>query len=124
MEIIFTGPQYLQGMWAYICPDLLKAIETEPESEVLLELLYALAKCIETLGAGCLDTQPMAELLRILDKLLNEHFERAVQRLEKRQDEDYDDVRISIFIFYIILEVISWGPFLIYNFTNILLFKF
>lgn len=86
------GPQYLEGMWAYICPDLLKAIDTEPESEVLLELLYSLAKCIETLGAGCLGAQPMAELLRILDKLLNEHFERAVARLEKRKDEDYDEV--------------------------------
>ena len=79
-------------MWAYICPDLLKAIDTEPESEVLLELLYSLAKCIETLGAGCLAAAPMAELLRILDKLLNEHFERAVARLEKRKDEDYDEV--------------------------------
>ncbi|XP_033332142.1 karyopherin beta 3 [Megalopta genalis] len=86
------GPQYLEGMWAYICPDLLKAIDTEPESEVLLELLYSLAKCIETLGTGCLGAQPMAELLRILDKLLNKHFERAVARLEKRKDEDYDEV--------------------------------
>ncbi|XP_076289616.1 karyopherin beta 3 [Lasioglossum baleicum] len=86
------GPQYLEGMWAYICPDLLKAIDTEPESEVLLELLYSLAKCIETLGTGCLGTEPMAELLRILDKLLNKHFERAVARLEKRKDEDYDEV--------------------------------
>ncbi|KOX78914.1 Importin-5, partial [Melipona quadrifasciata] len=86
------GPQYLEGMWAYICPDLLKAIDMEPESEVLLELLYSLAKCIETLGAGCLGEQLMAELLRILDKLLNKHFERAVARLEKRKDEDYDEI--------------------------------
>ncbi|KAI4504097.1 hypothetical protein M0802_000568 [Mischocyttarus mexicanus] len=86
------GVQYLEGMWSYICPELLKAIDTEPESEVLLELLYSLAKCIETLGAGCLGTEPMAELLRILDKLLKEHFERAVARLEKRKDEDYDEV--------------------------------
>lgn len=85
-------------MWAYICPELLKAVDTEPESEVLLELLYSLAKCIETLGAGCLGTQQMAELLRILDKLLNEHFDRAVARLEKRKDEDYDEVWI-LFIF-------------------------
>lgn len=28
------GAQYLQDMWAFICPELLKAIETEPESEV------------------------------------------------------------------------------------------
>ncbi|XP_015121637.1 importin-5 [Diachasma alloeum] len=86
------GPQYLEGMWAYICPELLKAIDTEPESEVLLELLYSQARCIETLGAGCLNAAQMAELLRILDKLLNEHFERAVARLEKRKDEDYDEV--------------------------------
>lgn len=90
----FAGPQYLEGMWAYICPELLKAIDTEPESEVLLELLYSLAKCIETLGAGCLTSQSMAELLRILDKLLHDHFERAVTRLEKRKDEDYDEVII------------------------------
>ncbi|XP_034952088.1 importin-5 [Chelonus insularis] len=86
------GPQYLEGMWAYICPELLKAIDSEPESEVLLELLFSLAKCIELLGAGCLNAAQMAEILRILDKLLNEHFERAVARLEKRKDEDYDDV--------------------------------
>ncbi|XP_058802795.1 importin-5 [Phymastichus coffea] len=86
------GPQYLEGMWDYICPDLLKAVDTEPEVDVLLELLYSLAKCIETLGAGCLGPQSMNELLRILDKLLNEHFEKAVARLEKRKDEDYDDV--------------------------------
>lgn len=89
---IFVGPQYLEGMWAYICPDLLKAIDTEPESEVLMELLFSLAKCIETLGAGCLSAPHMTELLRLLDKLLNEHFERAVARLEKRKDEDYDEV--------------------------------
>ena len=28
------GPQYLAEMWQYICPELLKAIETEPENEV------------------------------------------------------------------------------------------
>ncbi|XP_011500552.1 PREDICTED: importin-5 isoform X2 [Ceratosolen solmsi marchali] len=86
------GTQYLEGMWNYICPDLLKAIDTEPETDVLLELLYSLAKCIETLGAGCLGPQSMTELLRILDKLLNEHFKKAFARLEKRKDEDYDDV--------------------------------
>lgn len=82
----------MEGMWAYICPELLKAIESEPESEVLLEFLGSLSKCIETLGAGCLNAQHMTDLLRILDKLLNEYFERAAARLEKRKDEDYDEV--------------------------------
>ena len=33
------GPQYLQEMWAFILPELLKAVEAEPENEVLAELL-------------------------------------------------------------------------------------
>ncbi|XP_071539871.1 importin-5 [Panulirus ornatus] len=86
------GPQYLAEMWQYMCPELLKAIETEPESEVLSEHMYAMAKSIEVLGMGCLTNDQMTELIRILDKSLKEHFERAVKRQEKRKDEDYDEV--------------------------------
>ena len=32
-------------MWAFILPELLKAIEAEPENEVLAELLASLARC-------------------------------------------------------------------------------
>lgn len=38
------GPQYLQGMWLYICPELIKAIDTEPENEVTVELMHSLSK--------------------------------------------------------------------------------
>nr|CAG4651581.1 EOG090X00U8 [Triops cancriformis] len=86
------GPQYLQDMWAYIRPELLKALDTEPEKEVLAEQLTALAKCIETLGNGCFDDESMAELVKILDRLLKEHFERAQERQDKRKDEDYDEI--------------------------------
>lgn len=34
----------------------------------------------------------MLELVRILDKLLKEHFTHAEDRQEKRADEDYDEV--------------------------------
>lgn len=40
------GPQYIQGMWAYILPELLKAVDAEPEQEVQVELLNSLAKVI------------------------------------------------------------------------------
>lgn len=55
-------------------------------------------QCIETLGHGCLAETQMAELLKILDKQLKEHFEREVERLEKRKDEDYDEVINCIFV--------------------------
>lgn len=38
------GQAYLEGMWRYICPELLKAIDTEPENEVLSDLMHSLAK--------------------------------------------------------------------------------
>jgi hypothetical protein len=37
----------------------------------------------------------MLELVRILDKLLKEHFEHAAARQEKRKDEDYDEVILN-----------------------------
>ncbi|XP_022901900.1 importin-5 [Onthophagus taurus] len=86
------GPSFVQGMWSYICPELLKALDTEPETEVLYELLSSISGCIESLGAQCLDQASMGELLKILNKLMQEHFERAQDRTKKHLDEDYDEV--------------------------------
>jgi len=33
-------------MWGYICPELLQAIESEPESDVAAEMYEALGKVI------------------------------------------------------------------------------
>jgi hypothetical protein len=38
----------------------------------------------------------MAELIRILDKTMKDHFSKAEERQEKRKDEDYDEVYILI----------------------------
>lgn len=87
------GPQYLQEMWAFILPELLKAVEAEPENDVLAELLASLAKCVELLGAGCLGDPGMEETVKILDKTMVEHFKRQEERQGKRQggEEDYDE---------------------------------
>ena len=58
-------------------------------------------QCIELLGGGCLSDEMMAEVLRILKKLLTEHFERATERRQKRADEDYDEVRLLYLFFFI-----------------------
>lgn len=85
------GPQYLEGMWLYICPELLKVIVSEPEADVQAELLNSLAKCIETLGPNCLNDDAMKQVLEIIAKYMEEHFERADKRLQARNEEDYDD---------------------------------
>lgn len=40
------GAPFIQAMWAYILPELLKAIDSEPEQEVQVELLNSLAKVL------------------------------------------------------------------------------
>merc|ERR1719278_2069592 len=85
------GPQYVQDMWALICPELLKAIEAEPEQSLLAEDLNSLARCVELLGIGCLTEQSMPELVQIIVSTITQHFERQLERNQKRKDEDYDE---------------------------------
>lgn len=70
----------LQDMWAFMCADILKALDTEPEKDVLAEQLASLAKCVENLGTGCLTEELMKELMKILNRLFNDHFERSKER--------------------------------------------
>ena len=38
------GQEYINNMWQYICPELLNAIETEPENDVKSEHMSGLAQ--------------------------------------------------------------------------------
>lgn len=86
------GAAYLSTMWQFICPELLKAVATEPEAELKSEHMHSLAQCIQRMGRGCLTTEQTQELTRTLDRTLTEHFERQAARLAQRADEDYDEV--------------------------------
>lgn len=59
-------------------------------------LVLFLLQCIEVLGLGFLSQEAMQEMLRILDRLIKDHFERAEARVEKRKDEDYDEVCVGL----------------------------
>ncbi|KAK2856910.1 hypothetical protein Q5P01_005645 [Channa striata] len=85
------GPEYLTQMWLFMCDALIKAIGTEPDSDVLSEIMHAFAKCIELMGDGCLNNEHFEELGGILKGKLEEHFKNQELRQAKRQDEDYDE---------------------------------
>ena len=85
------GDDYVRQMWQYMNKELFKAIEIEPDHEVLGELFLSLGKCIETLGVSCLTGDELKELTTILDSHFKKHFERSNERAEKRRDEDYDE---------------------------------
>uniref|UniRef100_A0A8D0GHG6 Importin 5 n=1 Tax=Sphenodon punctatus TaxID=8508 RepID=A0A8D0GHG6_SPHPU len=68
------GPEYLTQMWHFMCDALIKAIGTEPDSDVLSEIMHSFAKCIEVMGDGCLNNEHFEELGGILKAKLEEHF--------------------------------------------------
>ncbi|RNA44474.1 Importin-5, partial [Brachionus plicatilis] len=85
------GEQYVCEMWNYICNDLIKAIDSEPEQEVLAELMRSFAKCVEFMSTRALNQDQVETVIKVLNKYLSEHFTKQQQRLEMRRDEDYDD---------------------------------
>ncbi|KAF5892917.1 importin-5, partial [Clarias magur] len=85
------GPEYLTQMWHFMCDALIKAIGTEPDSDVLSEIMHSFAKCIELMGDGCLNNEHFEEMGGILKSKLEEHFKNQELRQAKRQDEDYDE---------------------------------
>ena len=38
------GQEYIVTMWQFICPELLKAIDNEPENDIKSEHMHALAQ--------------------------------------------------------------------------------
>ncbi len=40
-------------------------------------------QCIEHMGKGCLNDEALTELIRILDKILKDHFEKQAARQGK-----------------------------------------
>jgi len=85
------GEQYVAEMWNYISNDLIKAIDSEPEQEVLAELMRSFSKCVEFMGPRALNEEQMGSVIKILNKNLTDHFTKQEQRHEARRDEDYDD---------------------------------
>uniref|UniRef100_S4RV35 Karyopherin (importin) beta 3 n=1 Tax=Petromyzon marinus TaxID=7757 RepID=S4RV35_PETMA len=85
------GPEYLAEMWHFMCGDFIKAIGTEPDSDVISQIMESFARCVELMGEGCLDKEHFVELGNILKAKLEEHFKNQELRQEKRKDEDYDE---------------------------------
>ncbi|KXJ29691.1 importin-5 [Exaiptasia diaphana] len=87
----FKGDAAVRQMWAYICTDLLKAIRSEPDADIQIIFLENFAKCVETLGNGCLTENFYNLLSAVLHEILTAHKERQMERQNKRKDEDYDE---------------------------------
>lgn len=83
------GGKYLTQMWQFICDPLIKAIGTEPDTDVLSEIMNSFAKSIEVMGDGCLNDEHLEELGEMHKQNLR-HFKNQELRQVKRQEENYD----------------------------------
>jgi len=87
----FKGPEYLNQMWSYICPELLSSIEREPEEAVVPEMMESFAKCVEVLSFGFITEDVFLQLAQIIHDKLEKHMARQEERFAKRKEEDYDE---------------------------------
>ena len=70
----------MRQMWAFMCPEVLKAMNAEPEPEVQILIMDSLARCIETLGVGCMTQDYLNELGKMLHDIIELHKNRQVER--------------------------------------------
>lgn len=111
------GPEYLTQMWHFMCDALIKAIGTEPDSDVFSEIMHPFAKGIEVMGDRCLNNEHLKELGGILKAKLEEHFKDQElkdkmkdydeQIEESLQDEDDNDVYKLTKVSYISHSIFS-----------------
>jgi len=85
------GEEHVKDIWDYIAPNLLQAIADEPVSDTQSVEMESLARCIEIRGMGCFTMEKYEELANTLKKMLEDHFLKAEQRFQQRNDEDYDE---------------------------------
>ncbi|VDO98727.1 unnamed protein product [Soboliphyme baturini] len=85
------GAVFVSQMWRYIFPELVQSIPADSDNNVITELMWSLAKCIECLGANCLSNEDMEKIADMLEKYLIKHFENEIKREETRKGEDYDE---------------------------------
>ena len=67
-------------MWHLMGQEILKAMDTEKHPDILSFNLATLAECIKCVGNGCLTQEMIAELVKIIDRLFTEHFQRSTAR--------------------------------------------
>uniref|UniRef100_A0A8D0L417 Importin 5 n=1 Tax=Sphenodon punctatus TaxID=8508 RepID=A0A8D0L417_SPHPU len=90
------GPEYLTQMWHFMCDALIKAIGTEPDSDVLSEIMHSFAKVI-VFTSYFLNSELM--------KRQDEDYDEQVE--ESLQDEDDSDVYILTKVSDILHSVFS-----------------
>ncbi|KAL1375157.1 hypothetical protein pipiens_017660 [Culex pipiens pipiens] len=58
------------------------------------QLHHSLGKCIETLGASCLSKEAMDEVLKVINKFMNQHFQKDEKRTLTLK-ENYGEFHLS-----------------------------
>ena len=91
------GEQYVFEIWSLICNDLIEAIDSEPEQEVLAEMMTSFSKCIDYVGPTALNEKQIDSIIKISGKYLSEHFTKR-EHEDKTENQLIDEVSVGFFL--------------------------
>eukprot|EP01101_Sappina_pedata_P007334 TRINITY_DN3845_c0_g1_i1.p1 TRINITY_DN3845_c0_g1~~TRINITY_DN3845_c0_g1_i1.p1 ORF type:complete len:1088 (+),score=593.45 TRINITY_DN3845_c0_g1_i1:90-3353(+) len=80
----------IQPLWGFIFPALVEAIPQETDSEVLTAMLSSFSECVEFAGDLSLNHEQLKKSVDLISTLIDDYHERAKDRLESAQDQDFD----------------------------------
>ncbi|RDD39148.1 Importin-5 [Trichoplax sp. H2] len=69
-------------IWQFVLEEIFQAIKMEPEPEMLANILDSFAKCIESLGKGCVNGKDMEKLTEIIHEQIKKLQTNAQLRQE------------------------------------------
>ncbi len=88
--------QFVQGMWSYMLPALLSALDEEEDLEIEFHMLNQLHECVNLLGAQLVGAQPLQQITAALKS----RFVQYEQRREARHESTFccDAVVVASFM--------------------------
>ncbi|KAJ3361562.1 hypothetical protein GGF32_007166 [Allomyces javanicus] len=83
-------PTAVLPLWSVAFDKIAKLLPQELDVEMAFNVIAGLTEVIQLLGKQSLNDQQAATLMRVLNEVLKEYYDRVKAREEQRQDEDFD----------------------------------
>eukprot|EP01094_Clydonella_sp_ATCC50884_P025394 TRINITY_DN6657_c0_g2_i2.p1 TRINITY_DN6657_c0_g2~~TRINITY_DN6657_c0_g2_i2.p1 ORF type:complete len:404 (-),score=105.37 TRINITY_DN6657_c0_g2_i2:103-1314(-) len=83
---------HVAEMFRQMLPDMCQGLELEMSTEILILLAFSTQKCIELAGEYSLSPKLLEMIAGRSLEMLNDFWQRHLEREGKREDEDFDEV--------------------------------
>jgi len=84
-------PSYLTNLFSYIYSNLMDAVSSEVDQEVLVVGIEAIHECISEMGPNCLSAEKVSELVRQIKLFIIGTQQRRAELVSRNPDADIDE---------------------------------